>query len=69
MSLLDGDLTARLAPEPSRATRKGAKFYRLGKPITACPYTNARRRQQFEWAWQESENFEEWDAVLSDGLE
>ncbi len=68
MSLLDGNLEVKLSPPLSRASRKGLKFFRLGKPVTDCPYSNARRKQQFEWAWQEMREFAEWDQALNDGI-
>lgn len=56
-------------PPPSRASRKGARFFALGKPITSCPYSNAKRRQQFEWAWQEAESYQAWSVTLSGELD
>lgn len=68
MSLLDGDVELSKFPGLSRASRKGIKFFQKGLPLSANPYTNPKRREQFIWAWEESKSASEWDAVLSDGL-
>jgi hypothetical protein len=58
MSLLDNlDLTCAKMPPVSKASRKGARYFLKGLPITANPYTNLKRREQFDWAWSESEQY------------
>lgn len=55
-------LEAMRMPPESKATRKGSRFYYKGLPITACPYTNTKRKQQFECAWMDAESYTDWTA-------